>query len=229
VSSSSFRDLLEAAAVRATLTLDPAETDQLEAYFDLFQHWNRTINLTALPLAPPTAGAIDRLFIEPVVAARVLRSRRLPSPNPGIPDSEPRTPIWIDLGSGGGSPAIPMKIALPELDLTMVESRSRKAAFLSEAIRGLGLVRARVKNIRFEELPAGGSADFITSRAIRTDATLELVAQRLLRPGGWLLIFGPSSAVSSGSLVHLETVQLTDSSLHISANVPRGTNPLTSI
>jgi 16S rRNA G527 N7-methylase RsmG len=253
VNGSPFRELLSAGTARAGLIVESAQTNQLVAYFDILQRWNRTINLTALPLDPPTTEAIDRLFVEPLAAARFLRSRRLPIPNPEsrppnpesrtpnpesrIPNPESRppnpespVPVWIDLGSGGGSPAIPMKIALPELDLTMVESRSRKAAFLSEVIRGLGLERARVENARIEELSTAGSADFITSRAIRIDATLESIAQRLLRPAGWLMTFGPATPmISAPSFIHVETVQLTDSFFHISANVPRGTNPLTSI
>ena len=45
----------------------------------------------------------------------------------------------MDVGSGGGSPAIPLKLAVPRLSLTMVEAKARKSAFLREAIRHLGL------------------------------------------------------------------------------------------
>jgi 16S rRNA (guanine527-N7)-methyltransferase len=227
VNGSVFRELLNAAAAQVRLTVPPQQVDQLETYFDHLQRWNRTINLTALPLDPPNTEAINRLFVEPLAAARFLGSRRPPIPKPQSP-----IPVWIDLGSGNGSPAIPMKIALPEFDLTMVESRSRKAAFLSETVRALNLDRSRVENLRFENLQPKGLADLITSRAVRTEAFRESIIQRLLRPRGWLILFGASEDLG-GPFELVETVQLIQdepgSRLQISAYVPRGTNPLTSI
>ena len=58
----------------------------------------------------------------------------------------------IDIGSGGGSPAIPLTLAAPRLHMRMVESKTRKAVFLREVIRTLGLGRAEVDTSRFEEL-----------------------------------------------------------------------------
>src|SRR5207302_1163702 len=111
-------------AARADLSIDGREIAALEAYFRLLARWNATINLTALPLAEPTNETFDRLFVEPLTAA------------PFVLDAGQ---VWFDLGSGGGSPALPLKIARPSLRLTMVESKSRKAAFLREATRQLGL------------------------------------------------------------------------------------------
>src|SRR5206468_1311667 len=98
--------------------------DQLAAYLALLSRWNKKINLTALDVATPSDDAVDRLIVEPLAAARLL-----------VP--EDRT--CIDVGSGGGSPAIPLKIAVPRLQMLMVESRARKAAFLNEAVRQLEL------------------------------------------------------------------------------------------
>ena len=58
--------------------------------------------------------------------------------------------VVVDLGSGGGSPAIPLKIARQALKLTMIESKERKSMFLREAIRTLGLADSSVENDRFE-------------------------------------------------------------------------------
>ncbi len=66
-------------------------------------------------------------------------------------------PLLIDLGSGGGSPAIPLKIARPEFALAMVESKGRKSAFLRDVIRQLSLSRAEVVTDRFENLVAEGA------------------------------------------------------------------------
>ena len=148
----------------------------LEAYYRLLAQWNVKINLTALPLEPPTDATFDRLFIEPLLAAEL------------IPDV---AGAWFDLGSGGGSPAIPLKIVRPSLSLTLVESKTRKAAFLREVVRALKLPETQVANMRFQELPTPTpAADLVTVRAVRPDRTLLNESARLLRVGGHLLFFG---------------------------------------
>ena len=94
----------------------------LEEYVRLLARWNEKINSTALSVAEPDDEAIDRLLIEPLVAAKYLPARPL---------------RLIDVGLGR-SPAIPLLITVPGLSLTMVESKTRKAVFLTEVIRALG-------------------------------------------------------------------------------------------
>jgi 16S rRNA (guanine527-N7)-methyltransferase len=175
--------------------------EPLEAYFRLLLQWNATINLTALPLENPTDETFDRLLIEPLAAAR------------HIPDSPI---VWFDLGSGGGSPAIPLKIARPALKLTMIESKTRKAAFLREAVRRLGIPETVVLNDRFEEVArnaeTAGSADLVTVRAVKTDTALFETAGLLLKDRGQLLLFRPSHAASAdpAGFIRLSTVKLTE-------------------
>ncbi|HEX3645196.1 MAG TPA: 16S rRNA (guanine(527)-N(7))-methyltransferase RsmG [Vicinamibacterales bacterium] len=174
----------------------------LEAYFELLAHWNARINLTALPLDPPTDEAFDRLLVEPLAAAR-----QIPTHTPSV---------WFDLGSGGGSPAIPLKIARPALKLTMVESKERKGAFLREAVRALGLADAQVETARFEavaeKVTFANSADVVTVRAVRTDGQLFDSAARMLKNGGQLLMFRPSHSPNPDptGFKHVSTVQLID-------------------
>ena len=175
--------------------------EPLEAYFRLLAQWNAKINLTALPLDAPTDETFDRLLVEPLAAARQL------------PDSPS---AWFDLGSGGGSPAIPLKIARPGLKLTMVESKTRKGAFLREAIRTLGLANTVVAEARFEELAGRSenkeSAQLVTVRAVRADAALFEATAELLGDGGRLLLFRPSHdpTPDPAGFVSVLTVQLTD-------------------
>ena len=119
----------------------PAPRERVwKAYTDpkLLAQWNARINLTALPLDPPTDETFDRLLVEPLAA-----SRQIPTHTPNV---------WFDLGSGGGSPAIPLKIARPALRLTMIDSKERNGAFLREVIRTLGLADSVVQTARFEEI-----------------------------------------------------------------------------
>lgn len=173
-----FRRLLRLHAQRANVSLSPDEIDLLEAYFSLLAKWNARINLTALPLSPPTDETFERLFAEPLSAARQF------------PES---WASWFDLGTGGGSPAIPLKIARPLLSLTMVEAKARKAAFLREALRVLKLPDATLEHSRFEDVARRlpGTARYITVRAVKIDALLLESVRRLLTADGELILFRP--------------------------------------
>ena len=150
---------------------------RLGAYFDLLFRWNAKINLTAL--TEPDA-AVDRLLLEPLAAALEL----------------PPAGEIIDLGSGGGSPAIPLALALGSSRLVMVESKIRKAAFLSEAVRSLQLP-ATVENARFEEVAArgayAGQMSLVTIRAVRVDRQTLTTAKSFLKPGGQIALFSPTA------------------------------------
>jgi len=153
--------------------------DGLFRYVELLRRWNSRINLTSLPLDPLADETIDRLLIEPLCVAAQL---------------EEIDGRWFDLGSGGGSPAIPIKVALPRLRLVMVESRERKAAFLREAVRELRLKNSSVLNMRFEALQADPSlastADLVTVRAVKVDPDLIALCEFLLHSGGLLVMLG---------------------------------------
>jgi 16S rRNA (guanine527-N7)-methyltransferase len=159
------------------ITLSQDHARQLSEYAALLERWNQRINLTSLSLAGLPDEAMDRLLLEPVVAAGAVQR--------GTRD-------WIDVGSGSGSPAIPMKILQPELRLTLVESRSRKAAFLREAVRQLELHDADVLEARLEKLGETREpfADLVTSRGVRLDETVLDAVERTLKPGGNLFVFG---------------------------------------
>jgi len=167
---------LRECASRAGRALSPEQSDLVVRYLQLLARWNQTINLTALPLEDFPPSSLDRLIGEPMAA-----SERVPT-----------TGKWFDLGSGGGSPAVPLKVLRPGLELTMVESRERKSAFLREIVRELELETADVLCQRFELLGASvppGSADLVTVRAVRLDANLVGAGRYLLRSGGTLLMF----------------------------------------
>ena len=136
------------------------------------------MNLTAVSLEPPTDDAIDRILTEPVIAAAELQGS---------------SGLLVDLGSGGGSPAIPLRIMNPELRLFMIESKARKSAFLREAVRQLHLADAEVLTTRFEDaatLPnLAGKASWLSVRAVRADRALWHSVAALAAPGGHVLWF----------------------------------------
>jgi 16S rRNA (guanine527-N7)-methyltransferase len=214
VNSVEFRDRLARRARRAKAPLTLAMLEPLEAYFRLLAKWNAKINLTSLPLDAPTDETFDRLLVEPLAAAPHLMRGQMGARTGVRPPSDPI--VWLDLGSGGGSPAIPLLIARPTLKLTMIESKTRKAAFLREAIRVVGLSGATVMNERFEDVARSAeyasSADLLTVRAVNADAALFETAGRLLKDTGHVCLFKPSHDPTPDppGFARLTTVRLTD-------------------
>jgi len=177
VTSDEFRARLLERAANAGVSITADKQIQLEAYFQLLTQWNAKINLTGLPLRQPTDHTFDRLLIEPFVSARYV---------------EDSAHTWLDVGSGGGSPAIPLKIARPRAKLTMVESKARKAAFLREAIRWIGLTDVVVENQRFEQLADRTSPrtiDLVTVRAVKSGASIFAGIHRVLTDNGRVFLF----------------------------------------
>jgi len=158
----------ELVAGLATLGLDAALAEPLLAYLALLDRWNRTYNLTAIrdPRAMVALHLLDSLAMQPFVRD---------------------VGTLADLGSGAGLPGIPLAIALPALQVILVESNGKKARFLREAVRTLGLDNARVAESRAEALAQPGAFDAITARAMATLADLLAAGAHLLRPDGRLL------------------------------------------
>ena len=152
--------------------------DQLERYVELLSKWNKKVNLTSLDIDPISDEALDRLIVEPVLAALEVESADL---------------RVADVGSGGGSPAIPFRIQLPGSGIRLFESRSRKCAFLREVIRDIGLADSSVEEGRFEDLAFSARlsavADLITVRAVRFDQAFLNLAAHILKPEGLVFRF----------------------------------------
>ncbi len=162
-------------ASQAGVEIDASLAGALAVYLKLLFRWNRRMNLTGL--AEDDSG-LDRLVVEPLVAAQ-----QMPVAARSV----------VDIGSGAGSPAVPLKLAQPELALRMVESRIRRAAFLRDVVRQLGLKDVVVEPCRYEELltrpELHEAADVVTVRAVNVDGQALEGLQTLLRAGGALFLF----------------------------------------
>ena len=133
------------------ITVDERALAVMRVHFDLLLRWNARINLTAIR---DPDQILRRHFAESLFLTRVIAF------GPGI---------LYDIGSGAGFPGLPLKAAHPEINLVLVESSQKKAAFLKEVIRAAGLEGVRVEAKRAEELAAQGmveAADWITVRAV---------------------------------------------------------------
>ena len=142
-----FGRLIQPVLSTLKIGLSPLQISQLAAHFALLQQWNRRINLTGLREA---TEIVERHFGESLFTG--LR----------IPES---ARSLVDVGSGGGFPGLPIAVLRPRLDVTLVESVAKKAAFLREVSRDLDNVQ--VYHGRFETLQK--SFEWATVRAVACD------------------------------------------------------------
>lgn len=145
--------------------------ERLLDYVALLYKWNRTYSLTALreQEAAVSHHLLDSLAILPFVAAGRL----------------------LDVGSGGGMPGIPLAIACPELSVTLLDSNTKKTAFLQQAAIELGLKNISVHAGRVEQYHPESGFSAITSRAFAELADFVTLSSHLLAEGGvWLAMKG---------------------------------------
>lgn len=161
---------IEGAIAGAGLDALPAGiAGKFQSYLELLQKWNARLNLTAIR---GPEEILQRHFIECIFAAQ-----RLPT---GINS-------LLDFGSGGGFPGIPVALCRPEIRFTLGESQAKKAAFLRETIRTLGLENAEVYNGRVESLSRTFEA--VALRAVDKMQEACRVAVGNLAPGGHFVLF----------------------------------------
>lgn len=148
--------------------LDPLGREtlsQFEAYLSLFICWNQRINLSSIR----SEGDIrSRHLVESIVVANYLPLRIV---------------TLLDFGSGAGLPGIPIALCRPEIAVTLAESQNKKAAFLEEALRTLG-IHAKVHAQRAETLRT--VFDCVVLRAVDHMAKAVAAAAPLVAPMGWL-------------------------------------------
>ena len=157
---------LDAGLAALGLTAQPLGARLLD-YLALLDRWNRTYNLTAIRDPREMVGKhlLDSLSMLPHVHDGPL----------------------ADLGTGPGLPGIPLALARPALQVTLVESNGKKTRFLREVVRQLGLGNVRVLEARAEAVDEPGTFDQLTARAMDTLAGILQVGGHLLAPDGRLL------------------------------------------
>ena len=154
------------------LALSSNQINQLGLYIDLLEKWNTAYNLTALKSTPQ------------MVSHHLLDSLSL---TPFVPHT---TKTVLDVGSGGGMPGIPLAIHRPDLSVTLIDSNSKKTAFLQQAVIELGLNNVQVLTDRVENIKEI-QYDTIVSRAFAELGDFVRLTEHLLTPNGvWLAMKG---------------------------------------
>src|SRR5258708_4848860 len=140
---------IERASGEFQLTLSDFQVQQIQQYTKILWAWNDKVNLTAIrdPLEVLYRHFCESMFGSTLVPVENCR--------------------LADVGSGGGFPGIPLKIIRPALHVFLVESNVKKATFLAEVVRELGLTDTRVLVSRYEELGEEvAPVDVVCSRAL---------------------------------------------------------------
>jgi 16S rRNA (guanine527-N7)-methyltransferase len=159
-------------AARAGLTLIEHQHDLLQRYLDLLLETNRSMNLTTIadPELARAAHVGDALTLLPFLPAGPLKV--------------------VDVGSGGGLPGMPLAIARPDLQVTLIEATRKKAVFLRAAAKQLNLTNVQVVERRAEDAahgPLRQSFDVAVARALASLPVLLEWCLPLVRKGGKVL------------------------------------------
>ena len=152
----------------AGLKLAPAQCAALSGYLELLGQWNRVFNLTGIR---SREALVERHLVESLTLAPLMRGSRV-----------------ADIGTGAGLPGIPLAIAAPEREFTLIESRAKRVRFLRHVVSMLELGNAHVEHSRVEDLPSGQPFDTVLARAVAPPEQLIRLARPLLAPGGVLLV-----------------------------------------
>lgn len=171
-------ELLVAGALSLGLYLDPEQVAAFRAYREEIARWSARMSLTALrdPEDVVRAGFLDSLACLPLIPSGAQRV--------------------LDLGSGAGFPALPLKLLRRDLAFTLVEASRKKASFLHHMVRSLRLAEVRVIQRRVEALAGDpteqGAYDLALARAVAPPPEQGRLVRPFLGPGGlFLLQAGP--------------------------------------
>lgn len=166
--------------------LEADQADKLAVYLGLLMQWNGVMNLVG---THSWAETLDRLVFDSLELARFLSNDALPEATSKTrSDDTPFPRIW-DLGAGAGLPGIPLRIVWPHGQYWLVESREKRALFLSTVLTRISLPATCVFRGRAETFMTGREADCIISRAFMPwPAVLRLVRPYLASGGQVILL-----------------------------------------
>jgi len=164
-----------------SISIDEQSIAHLLIYIEELQKWNKRINLIARNTPP--VDIIEKHFLDSLTLLPFLAKHRA------------NQETLLDVGTGAGFPGLVLATALPELNVILVEPRSKRVSFLRHIIRTLSLANVKVVPDRLENIPElyrkTKSIDFITSRAVADPAVfLPMVASFIEQGTGVLLMLG---------------------------------------
>ena len=163
-----WETILKQEVKKEKIFLKKEEIELFKKYLFLIEEWNKKINITSIKNQEEVA--IKHFIDSLLVLKHVPLSGRV-----------------ADIGTGGGFPGIPLKIAEPSLEIFLIEPIRKRANFLRTVISNLSLKKITVFNGRAENFNEKEKFDFTISRALSNIKTFCELSLPLLKPGGYLV------------------------------------------
>lgn len=196
------------------ITLTDEQIEQFLQYYEMLVEKNKVMNLTGIT---EYEEVIQKHFLDSLSLIRV------------IPDIASQKLTVIDLGTGAGFPGIPLKIAFPELEITLMDSLNKRILFLQEVIDALDLKKVSAVHGRAEEMASNATHrqqyDLCVSRAVSNLAVLTEYCLPFVKKGGLFVSYKSADSdaeiqegkkaisILGGKLTSVDKFQLPDSDL----------------
>ena len=196
------------------ITLTDEQIEQFLQYYEMLVEKNKVMNLTGIT---EYEEVIQKHFLDSLSLIRV------------IPDIASQKLTVIDLGTGAGFPGIPLKMAFPELEVTLMDSLNKRILFLQEVIDALGLKKVSAVHGRAEEMASNATHrqqyDLCVSRAVSNLAVLTEYCLPFVKKGGLFVSYKSADSdaeiqegkkaisILGGKLTSVDKFQLPDSDL----------------
>ena len=166
-----MNNILESKLQELNITLDENQSEQFHIFYNLLTEWNKVMNLTGIT---EYEEVVEKHFLDSLAIVKAVALQKVQN--------------IIDIGTGAGFPGIPLKIAYPQLDVTLLDSLNKRVRFLDTVIENTGLNGIKAMHGRAEDYAKQTeyreNYDLCVSRAVANLATLSEYCIPYIRTGG---------------------------------------------